>query len=335
MKTNQSFSIKDLAQKIHAKVVGDESRIIARLAPISSAQVGDLTFCLGGIYRRYLSETKASAVILRESDVAPSSATLLIVQNPELAFANIAKLFDSFQKPKSGIHPSAVIAVTAVIPASASIGAHVVIGENVKIGENTAILANCVIGDSVEIGANCILHANVTIYHHTHIHQHVILHSGVVIGADGFGLTRDGDRFEKIPQLGSVVIEDDVEIGANSCIDRGALENTILKKSVKIDNLVQIAHNVIVGENTVIAGCCGIAGSTTIGKNCLIGGATNIGDHLQIVDGVIFTGNAMVTKSVHEPGIYSSGTGLMPNHVWRKNIAVLRRLSRMKTEETL
>lgn len=321
----KSYSVSDLAKHISAKTIGDDKIVISRLAPIASAQSGDLTFLAGSAYHRYLSETKASAIIMTETDAKNYSATALIVENPEYAFARIAHLFNPVKKPSAGIHPTAIVSSSAKIDSSVSIGAHCVIGDNVVIGANTIIYAGVIVYDDVKIGSDNLIYSNVTLYHHIILGNKVILHSGVVIGADGFGLAQHKGAWEKIPQLGSVTIGNDVEIGANTCVDRGALINTIIENDVKIDNLVMIAHNVHVGAHTVIAGCASIAGSTTIGDYCIIGGAVNIGGHLTICNGAIFTGCAMVTNSVKEPGIYSSGTGLFPNSVWRKVVATLRR----------
>src|SRR3990167_5790935 len=329
-----AYSIKDLAQEINAEIFGDDSVFISKCASIKNATLGELTFYLGGGYRKFLSDTKASAIILKREDVENCSAkTKLVVQNPELAFAKLVRLFDSFEKPKPGIHASAIISSSAIIDSTVSVGANCFIGENVTIAKNTIILANCAIHDFVSIGSDCFIHSNVTIYHRVTMHNRVILHSGAIIGADGFGLTpNEQGEFIKIPQLGSVEIHNDVEIGANSCIDRGALDNTILEVGVKIDNLVQIAHNVVIGAHTVLAGCSAVSGSAIIGKHCLIGGAVTIGGHLTICDRVILTGCAMVTKSIIEPGVYSSGTGLLPNVIWRKCVARFKRLGNLKNE---
>lgn len=294
------------------------------------AQLGDLTFLTHNSYKRFLLDTKASAVILKAEDAkeCPSTITALTVSNPELAYARILRLFHPIQKPAAGIHPAAIIAKTAKIDSTAAIGAYAVIGERAVIGKHTVIASHVSVGNDVVIGDDCWFYSHVNLYNRVSIGNRVILQSGVVIGADGFGLANDQGRWESIPQVGSVVIEDDVEIGANSCVDRGALENTVIQMGVKIDNLVQIAHNVVVGAHTVMAGCSSVAGSTIIGKHCVIGGAATIGGHITICDGAIFTGCAMVTNSVKEPGIYSSGTGLFPNPEWRKVVAHLRRLKK-------
>ncbi|OGT25971.1 MAG: UDP-3-O-(3-hydroxymyristoyl)glucosamine N-acyltransferase [Gammaproteobacteria bacterium RIFCSPLOWO2_02_FULL_42_14] len=321
-----TYSISDLAKHINAKIIGNQNASISRIAPISRAQSGDLTYLSASMYRPFLQTTQASAVIVTAEDAALCKTTALVVQNPELAYARIAPLFHPFKKPAAGIHSSAVISKTAVIDHTASIGALCVVGDNVKIGANTIVLPNTIIYDDAVIGANCFLHSQVTVHHQVIIGDRVILHSGAVIGADGFGLAQENGRFEKIPQLGSVHIANDVEIGANSCVDRGAIDHTVIEHDVKIDNLVQIAHNVVIGAYTVIAGCASVAGSTRVGRHCIIGGAVTIGGHLTITDGVIFSGCAMVTKSVSEPGIYSSGTGLMTNAQWRRNAVRFRQL---------
>ena len=320
----KSFSITELAKHISAKIIGSDQAIILKLAPIMRAKAGDLTFLTGNVYRRYLPLTKASAVILTGADAADCPVTALVVENPEYAFAQIAHLFNPIRKPPTGIHPTALIAESALVDPSVSIGPYCVVGENVVIGPQTIIHPGVIIHDDVVIGSDCLFYSHVTLYHRVVLGNRVILHSGAVIGADGFGLAHHKGRFEKIPQLGSVVVGDDVEIGANSCVDRGALDNTVIETGVKIDNLVQIAHNVVIGAHTVMAGCSCVAGSTTIGRYCMIGGSAAIGGHLTICDGAIFTGFAMVTKSVKEPGIYSSGTGLLPNADWRKAVVRFR-----------
>lgn len=320
-----THTLSDLAEHISAKIIGDGQLIISQLAPITRAQSGDLTYLTGKAYLKYLPDTKASAVIVTEEDAVNCPVTALIVPNPEYAFACIAALFNTVKKPIAGIHPSAVISKSASIDPTVFIGACCVIGDNVVIAANTIIHAGSIIQEGVTIGSDCLIYPKVTLHHQITLGNRVILHSGVVIGADGFGLVMHKGSWEKIPQLGSVVIGDDVEVGANTCIDRGALDNTIIHNGVKIDNLVQIAHNVVVGSHTVIAGCAGIAGSTTIGQYCMIGGSANVAGHLTIADHVIFTGMAMATKSISEPGIYSSGTGILPNKLWAKMVAKLRR----------
>lgn len=319
------ISLKKIAKEINATIIGDDNIVISDLAPLYRAKAGELSFLANSLHVKHLIDSKASAVILTEENAKNCSTVALIVKNPELAFARVAASFVREKKLSPGIHRTAVIADSAIIHSSASIGAHCVIGENVVIGERTTLFPGTIVSDDVKIGSDCIIYSNVSIYHHVILKNRITLHSGCVIGADGFGLAHDRDHFEKIPQLGSVVIHDDVEIGANTCVDRGALDDTIIENGVKIDNLVQIAHNVVVGAHTAIAGCVAIAGSTRIGRHCMIGGASAIGGHITVCDGVIFTGMAMVTKSIKEPGVYSSGTGLLPNAEWRRCAVRFRR----------
>lgn len=325
MKPSSVYSISQIAKHISARIIGDDTASISGVSSITVAKPGDLTVLKSAAFSRFLPKTKASAVIVTEADAVNCPVTALVVKNPELAFVRALQFLFPTPKSFSGIHPTAIVAKTAVVDPTASIGAHCVIGDNVVIGKNTTLFPHVCVDRDAVIGTDCMIYSHVTLYHAITIGNHVMLHANAVIGADGFGLVNDQGRWEKIPQIGSVVIADDVDIGANTCIDRGALENTVIETGVKIDNLVQIAHNVIVGAHTVIAGCSSIAGSTTVGRHCIIGGSVNIGGHLTICDGVIFTGCAMVTNSVKEPGIYSSGTGLFPNNVWRKVVAKMRR----------
>jgi UDP-3-O-[3-hydroxymyristoyl] glucosamine N-acyltransferase len=229
-------------------------------------------------------------------------------------------LFDSScSSTVAGIHPSAVIDPSARIAASATVGAYCVIGADVVIGENTVLGAHCVVGAGCIIGARSFFHANVTLYHHVVLGNNVVIHGGAVIGADGFGFAPDGQRWQKIHQLGGVVIGDNVDIGANTCIDRGALDDTVIGNNVIIDNLVQIAHNVKIGNGTAIAACVGIAGSTEIGQHCTIAGAVGIVGHLRIADRVHITAKSLVTGSISKSGSYSSGTALTETKAWRKN----------------
>lgn len=324
------YTIAELAKIIDARVQGDTQCVITNLAAINNAKKGDLTFLLGGPYAQHLKNTKASAVILTNKEMPNCPTNALVVDNPELSFAKIAELFNSFKKPlPNNIHPSAEVAGSCQIDPSVSIGAHCVIGEGVSIGANTVIMSGTVIGEGATIGADCLFYSNVTLYHGVLLGNRVILHSGVVVGADGFGLTQDKGRWVKIPQLGRVVIEDDVEIGANSCVDRGALDDTVVEEGVKIDNLVQIAHNVRVGAHTVMAGGTVVAGSTKIGRHCVFGGGICVNGHIAITDRVIITGMAMVVKSITEPGVYSSGTTLQSNREWRKSAIRFHQLDDM------
>lgn len=321
-----SFSIEQIAKTIDAKIIGDASCQIFGLAPIATAKSGDLSFVIGGKYKQNLADTKASAVLLPEALATSCPTTALVVRNPELCFAKIADLFRQPKKIKSMVHPSAVIGEDVNIDASASVGANCVIGDHVRIGANTIIYPGTIIGDQVEIGENCCLYARVTLYANVIIGNRVIIHSGTVIGADGFGYVQDAGSWHKIPQLGGVVIGNDVEIGANTTIDCGALKNTVISRGAKIDNQVQVAHNVEIGEHSIIAGCSAIAGSSKIGHHCILGGSTNIGDHVTLADQVILTGSASVPRSLTKPGIYSSFLEVQPRMEWVKTLIRLRQL---------
>ena len=338
------FTLQQLADKVGGRVIGDASQDITGIGTLQSADATQISFLANPTYQKYLSDTKAAAVILTEDMAANTSANILVHKQPYLAYATLSHLWDAFSceslssnmgdnsdsvdKPVV-IHDSATVHETAVISQGVTINAGAVIHSGVRIGEGSVIGSNCVIGVDSIIGKNTLIHASVTIYHGVTIGDACILHSGVVIGSDGFGFAPYQGRWEKIAQLGGVLIGNHVEIGANTAIDRGALDNTVIESGVKLDNQIQIAHNVLVGENTAIAACSAIAGSTTIGKNCVIGGASGISGHLTVTDNVHITAMTMVIKSLKEPGVYSSGTGVQPNAKWRKSIARLRQLDKM------
>lgn len=322
---NQSYSLAYLANFLGATVNGDSDVAVVAIATLTSADDGEISFLANPQYKKYLATTKASAVILSPDDAAEFNGNALITNNPYLAYARLSELFTpNLYSP--GIHASAVVHPSVEVGDDVCIGANAVVEANTKIGNGscigpgTVIGANCVLGEKVQLAAN------VSIYHKVRLGNRVIIHSGVVVGGDGFGFAEAEGKRIKIHQLGGVVIGDDVEIGAGSCIDRGALDDTILESGVKLDNLVQVAHNAIIGENSIMCGCSGVAGSTTIGPNCIIGGAVGIIGHLTIAANVTVTAGTLVTKSISEPGYYSSGTPMMTNSEWRKNAATFPRL---------
>ncbi len=324
-----SYTIAQLATITEAKVLGDPKCVITGIAPLSSAAEGEITFLSVRAYRQYLPQTQASAVLLAEQDAKDCKTNALIVGNPELSIAKVAELFEPKLRTPEGIHQTAVIAKTAKLGQGVGIGAHCVIGEGVSIADNTVIMAGTIIGDHCHIGHDCLIYSHVTLYARTQIGDQVIIHSGVVLGADGFGFTKDQGRWVKIPQLGGVVIGNHVEIGANTTIDRGAIKDTVIGDGVKIDNHVVIGHNVQVGEHTIIAGTVGVGGSAIIGRHCMLAGRVSINDHIQIADGAIFTGAAMVTHSIQSPGVYSSGTSCQPNREWRRSVYHFHRLDKL------
>lgn len=326
----QYYTIEELSKKLGVPFKGDGSVKITGVAPLETAQAGQASFLDSLKFRKYLANTQASLVILSEKLISECASNVLITKSPHYIFAKLAGLFLQLPARKIGIHPSAIIDENTVIAASASVAANCVIGANVEIGENTIIEPGVVIGDNCKIGANCHIWANVSIYYGVKIGNKVHIHSGVVIGSDGFGFAQSPLGWEKVPQLGSVIIHDEVEIGANTTIDRGALEDTEIGFGSKLDNQIQIGHNVKIGEHTVIAGCVGIAGSTKIGNYCMIGGGSGFAEHLEICDKVIITGMSGVSKSITEAGIYSSAqTAAMPIATWRKHVVAVRQLDKL------
>jgi UDP-3-O-[3-hydroxymyristoyl] glucosamine N-acyltransferase len=326
----KEYTLAELTENLEVEIQGDPQCVIKGICTINHAQPGYITFLMNPLYKKYLQVTQAVAVILSKEDAESCSVNAVITRNPYYVYAKIAAFFDQKPLPKSGIHPTAVIGEDCDIDTSVSIGPHCVIGNGVKIGANVVMGPGCVIGESTEIGEDTWLDANVTLYHQIVIGKRVRIASGCVIGSDGFGLAKHKGEWHKVPQLGRVVIGDDADIGSNCSIDRGAIDDTVIEKGVKLDNLIQVGHNARIGENTAIAGCVGIAGSAVIGKNCLIGGGTGINGHITVADNVVVTGMTAVTKSIRDPGVYSSGIGgLVTNLEWRKNTARVHRLEHL------
>jgi UDP-3-O-[3-hydroxymyristoyl] glucosamine N-acyltransferase len=322
--------IEHLPSELEVTIQGDPNYIVQGVCTIQEARPDSVAFLVNHLYRKYLPTTKAGAVILSPSDAVDCPTNAIISSNPYVTYAKIAKFFDPRSTPKPGIHPSAVIGEGCQIAASASIAAKCVIGDNVTIAEGAIISPGCVLGDYCEVDEYSRLDANVTLYDRIQIGKRVIIGSGTVIGSDGFGIAKHKGVWHKVPQLGRVIIQDDVEIGANCAIDRGAIDHTLIEKGVKLDNLIQVGHNVVIGEHTAIAGCTGIAGSAVIGKNCIIGGNAGFAGHITVADNVMVTGKTEVTKSIREPGVYSSGVGgLTTNLEWKKNTARVQRLDHL------
>ncbi len=324
-----TYTLGKIAHYIGAELHGDPECEVSDVATLQSATSGQISFLSNRKYTRYLQQTRASAVIIEREylDACPVSA--LVVDDPYLAYASIVSLIYPDTEIVPGIHPSAIVSPSAKVDSSACIGANVVIEDNTVIGAGSCIEAGCVIKANVNIGSNTHLYPNVVLCHSVSIGNRVILHPAVVIGADGFGIANNKGVWVKIPQIGKVIIGDDVEIGASTTVDRGALENTVIEEGVKIDNQVQIAHNVHIGAHTAIAGCVAIAGSTTIGKHCMIGGMSAISGHIEITDNVVITGGSGVANSIKEAGIYSSGMPAVKANLWRKTVARLRKLDEL------
>ncbi len=299
------MKLSEIAKVLNCELIGDGDVEIRRVSEIQSAVEGDITFIANPKYEKFFDTTRASAVIVSKSfSRRRDDLSLLFSDDPYYAFVKVLKLLNPpVELLPLGIHPSAVVAESASLGENVRIGANAVIGERVKIGDNTVIMPGVVIGDDVEIGSDVLIYPNVTIYHGCKIGNRVIIHSGTVIGSDGFGFVpRPDGSYEKIPQVGIVVIEDDVEIGSNCSIDRATLGETRIKRGAKLDNLIQIAHNVVIGENTVIAAQTGIAGSTKVGKNCVFAGQVGIVGHIEIADRTTIAAQSGVSKSITEPG---------------------------------
>ena len=328
--------LRDLQLKFGGECVGEVSLPLTGVGSIERAVESEITFLANPKYRGALAGTHAGAVIVGANERDATGKPRLVVSNPYAYFARVAQLFAPPVNFLPGIHPLAVVSPTARIAASASIAEFVSIGAGAVIADNVRIGAGSVIGDNVSIASGTQLTARVTVYANCRIGSRNLLHAGVVIGADGFGFAPDfsdgGGQWQKIPQTGCVVIGDDVEIGANTTIDRGAMDNTVIGNDVKLDNQIQVGHNCVIGDHTVISGCVGIAGSTKIGKRVMIGGKAGIIGHLTIGDDVIISAMTLVTKSILKPGTYTSGTPLMPHQEWLKNAAHMRKLDLMATK---
>jgi UDP-3-O-[3-hydroxymyristoyl] glucosamine N-acyltransferase len=328
-----SYSLNDIAEKISAQLIHPnedekETITITGLATLANAKAGDVAFLSNSKYQQQLLTTTASAVIISPDALDNCPVSALVMDNPYMGYAILANLLDTTPATAEGIHPSAIISSSATLGSNVSVGANAVIEDGVNLNDNVSIGAGCFIGKNVSIGESTKLWANNTIYHSVIIGKHCLIQANTVIGSDGFGYApiKGQYKWHKIPQLGSVIIGDHVEIGASTTIDRGALDNTVIKDGVILDNQIQIAHNVVIGENTAMAACSVIAGSSIIGKNCTIAGLVGINGHITVADDCIFTGMSMVTKSIKNSGVYSSGMPVAPNKEWNKTNARVKRL---------
>lgn len=334
------YSLEQLAAHVGAEVKGDPSTQIRSLATIQEATEGGLAFLANPAYQKYLETTEASAVILSPKMAETYEGAGLIHANPYLAYALLSELWDPVNAFSPGVSDRATVSSSAIIGDDVYIGCGACIGDDVELKSGVYISENCIVQKGSVIGEGTKLYPNVTVYHGVTIGANCTIQAGVVIGSDGFGFAPTGDHnkaWQRISQLGGVQIGDYVEIGANTTIDRGALDNTVIADGVILDNQIQIAHNVTIGKNTAIAACSAIAGSTSIGSHCVVGGASGIAGHLEITDNVHITAMTMVIKNLPEPGVYSSGTGVQANKDWKRSIARLRRLdtteSRLKAVE--
>lgn len=319
--------LDEIVARLGGELRGDGSVVISQVGTLAGAGAGQIGFLANPKYRKQLAATRASAVIVPPQAADDTSLPRIVFANSYAYYARVAALLNPPALPASGIHPSAVVAST--VPGSVSIGANVVVGEGVSLGENVVLFPGVVIGDGVSIGSGTRIYPNVVIYRNCVVGERVVIQAGAIIGSDGFGYAKDDGRWLKIPQIGRVVIGNDVEIGANTTIDRGALEDTIIGNGVILDNQIQIAHNCTIGEQTAMAGCVGVAGSTHIGARCTVGGAGMIIGHLEIADDVHISAGTMVTKNLKRPGQYTSIYPLEAHEDWLQNAAQLKRLARL------
>lgn len=329
MARNKKYTLGELASLLDVRLVGAGEIEISGLATLNNASQGDLSFLSKSTYLNQLATCKASAVIVEEKYLHSCPSNALVCSAPYVCFAHATALFDSTANAAASIHPTAVIHPEASLGSAVSVGAYAVIEAGARVADAARIGPGCFIGEGVKIGKACILHSGVNVYHGVTIGASVIVHSGAVIGSDGFGFAFDGTRSIKIHQLGSVVIADDVEIGAGSTIDRGALDDTVIERGVKLDNQVHIGHNCKIGEHTIICGCSALGGSTVVGKYCVLGGGTGVIDHLRIADRVQISARTLISKSISEAGMYSSGTGQMKTADWKRSIVRFEQLDSM------
>jgi UDP-3-O-[3-hydroxymyristoyl] glucosamine N-acyltransferase len=324
-----SFSLREITQRFGGEIAGDPAIEVRGVATLEKAAADCIAFFANARYLPQLKSTRAGAVIVGKADRGATQLPRIVCGNPYAYFARVSTLFHPAPSARPGVHPTAVIDASARVAGDAEIGPCAVIDPGAEIGAGCVIGAGCFIGEGVAIGAGTRLYANVTVYHGCVIGERSILHSGVVIGADGFGLAMEEGRWIKVPQAGRVVVGDDVEIGANTTVDRGALDDTVIEEGVKLDNQIQIAHNVRIGAHTAIAACTGIAGSAKIGRHCRIGGASGIAGHITIADGVEISTYTLITKSIDRPGTYTGAYAFEPHRDWLRNAAQLRHLAEL------
>lgn len=320
------ITLADLARQLHGSVRGDGTREITGVAPLERAAAHQLAFVADPKYRDQLPATRAGAVLLRAGDADDYRGDAIVVDDPQLRFAQAAALLHPTAVAFPGVHPSAVVESGARVAPSAQVGAHAVIETGASVAEHAVVGAGCFVGRGAAIGARSRLAARVVVAADCVIGRDCVIHPGAVIGADGFGFAKDGERWVKMPQLGRVLLGDAVEVGANTTIDRGTLSDTVIEDGVKLDNLIQIAHNVRIGAHTAIAACTGIAGSSVIGRRCAIGGQVGIAGHLQIADDVQIMAKSLVTSSITRSGAYASSIKAEPLEQWRRNAARIHQL---------
>ena len=316
----------DLVKKLGGELIGDSNILINSVASLESAHQNSISFFNNPKYLDLLKSTKAAVVIIKKGNLPDRSGTSIVIDNPYLYFAKVSQLLNPSKTLKKEIHKSAIIHPSCKLGQDVYIGPNVVIEENVSLGDDVIIHAGSIIESDSAIGNASVIHPHVVIKTNTIIGKNCILYAGCIIGSDGFGYAKDDSKWLAIPQIGRVLLGDNVDIGSNSTIDRGALDDTIISSGVKIDNLVQIGHNCLIGENTIIAGCVGIAGSAKIGKNCAIGGAAMILGHLSITDNVTISPGSMITRSIKTSGTYTALMPFQDHETWLKTAAKIKRL---------
>lgn len=324
-----SLTLADLQARLGGTIRGNGALTLEGAASLEQARTGQLGFLLSRKFLEQARASGASALIIPESLAEPLPQACLLVANPHATFARALALLHPESAPAAGIHPTASVAETCEIDATASIGPGCVVESGARIGARCVLGPHCLIGANAVLGEDCRLHARVTVQHDCVVGERVILHPGCVIGSDGFGLAWENDHWSKVPQVGRALLGNDVEVGANTTIDRGALDDTVIEEGVKLDNQIQIAHNCRVGRHTAIAACVGIAGSTRIGAYCQIGGAAMIIGHLEIADRVTISAGTFVAKDIRQAGTYTSVQPLMPHAEWLRNAAHLRHLDEL------
>lgn len=327
----ERVTVSELAELVGAEVVGEPARAIRRVAALGNAGPDAIGFCSNGTYLEDLRATAAGAVILRREHVADCPVTSLVVDDPYYAYAAVAARLHPTDRPPAGVHPTAVVAEGVTLGEGVSVGPHAVVEAGARLGDRAIVGAGCHVGVGVEIGEDSHLIGRVTVADHCVVGRRVILHPGVVVGADGFGFAKGPDKagWRKVPQLGRVVLGDDVDLGANTTVDRGAIDDTVLEEGVKLDNQVHIGHNARVGARTIIAGNTVVAGSATIGCDCMIGGSTAITGHITVADGVMLMGMTGVTGSIKKSGVYASPLPAQPVREWRRNIVRITQLDNL------
>jgi UDP-3-O-[3-hydroxymyristoyl] glucosamine N-acyltransferase len=326
-----SVSLGELAVRFGCELRGNPDTHVERVAPLANADERSIAFLANPRYRAQLAATRAGAVVLNAASADECPTAVLLCDNPYATFARIATILHPLPQLEPGVHPSALVAASARIDPSAQLGAYAVLGPNVVVGARAFVGPHCCLEEGVQLAADVRLVARVTLCRCVQIGTRAVLQPGVVIGGDGFGFAPERGTWLKVPQLGTVCIGADVEIGANTTIDRGAIDDTVIEEGVKLDNLIQIGHNVRIGAHSALAACVGVAGSTTIGKRCMIGGHCGFAGHLTIADDVVITGYSMVSHSVTRAGVYSSGIPLEEVHAWRRLVARFKRSGLLET----